>query len=171
MKSLACQDENPYNMICDVNYSCTLDSLFIATCQIFPSVSCEGEKKFNKVIPCKYCYQLPLNDIYCQPPTGCKPSLELTEAYCKPLKPCMGNSLFLRNTYCQKSNKSLRIAVLLSLFLGGFGVDRFYLGYYLIGAFKFITLGGFGLAYMIDLILIVNGYLGPTDDSLYPERF
>ena len=61
--------------------------------------------------------------------------------------------------------RSKFIAILLSLFLGELGIDRFYLGYYLSGFLKLITLGGFGVWYVIDLILIIIGFLEPKDGS------
>ena len=48
--------------------------------------------------------------------------------------------------------------------------DRFYLGHYVTAVFKLITIGGLGIAYMIDLFLILFGFLGPADGSLYTER-
>ena len=52
------------------------------------------------------------------------------------------------------SNKSWVVALLLSIFLGGLGIDRFYLGYVGLGIVKLITLGGLGVWWLIDLILI-----------------
>jgi len=52
--------------------------------------------------------------------------------------------------------KDWLVAVLLSALVGGLGIDRFYLGYIGLGILKLLTLGGCGVWYLIDLILIVT---------------
>ncbi|MET3903274.1 Ltp family lipoprotein [Paenarthrobacter sp. 4246] len=54
-----------------------------------------------------------------------------------------------------QSNKSFLVTWLLSLLLGVFGVDRFYLGKVVTGILKLITFGGLGIWALIDLILVL----------------
>lgn len=58
-------------------------------------------------------------------------------------------------------------AVLLSIFLGVFGIDRFYLGYVSIGILKMCTFGFMFIGYLIDMILIITQTLKPSDGSSY----
>ena len=55
------------------------------------------------------------------------------------------------------------VAVLLSVFLGTLGIDRFYLGYPVLGILKLITAGGCGVWWLIDLILIATGVVTDAD--------
>ncbi|MGN1403084.1 MAG: TM2 domain-containing protein [Ruminococcus sp.] len=61
--------------------------------------------------------------------------------------------------------KSKTVALVLSIFLGELGIDRFYLGYTGLGILKLITGGGFGIWWLIDLILIATGKLTAKDGS------
>jgi len=66
------------------------------------------------------------------------------------------------------SDKDWLTTVLISFFVGFLGIDRFYLGYTGLGVLKLITLGGFGVWALIDLILIVMGKM--TDAQGRPLR-
>lgn len=53
------------------------------------------------------------------------------------------------------SDKDWTTTLIISVLLGGLGIDRFYLGYTGLGIAKLLTLGGCGIWALIDLILIV----------------
>lgn len=57
------------------------------------------------------------------------------------------------------SDKDWLVALLISVFLGSLGIDRFYLGYTGLGVLKLITVGGCGIWALIDIILIAVGNL------------
>jgi len=59
----------------------------------------------------------------------------------------------------QPEQKDFIVALLLSIFVGSIGVDRFYLGYVGLGIVKLITFGGCGVWTLIDIILIAMGKL------------
>jgi TM2 domain-containing membrane protein YozV len=65
----------------------------------------------------------------------------------------------------KKNKKNLIVALVLGIFFGTFGVDRFYLGYVGLGILKLITFGGCGVWQIIDIILIATGNLKDADGN------
>jgi TM2 domain-containing membrane protein YozV len=82
-----------------------------------------------------------------------------------------------------RNGKHFDVALILSIFLGVFGADRFYLGYYGkntinssfnqlnycsiagMGCLKAFTLGFFFIWHLIDIILIASQIVTPADGS------
>jgi TM2 domain-containing membrane protein YozV len=64
-----------------------------------------------------------------------------------------------KHTFSSKMdvNTNWLTLLLLSFFLGAFGVDRFYVGKIGTGVLKLVTLGGCGVWWLIDLIMIICG--------------
>ncbi|MDD4955696.1 MAG: TM2 domain-containing protein [Candidatus Omnitrophica bacterium] len=75
----------------------------------------------------------------------------------KTVKPCEGGKEWI-------------VALLLSVFLGHLGIDRFYLGYIGLGILKLLTFGGCGIWWLIDLILIAADQLKSADGKPLVKR-
>jgi TM2 domain-containing membrane protein YozV len=59
---------------------------------------------------------------------------------------------------------------LLSIFLGEFGVDRFYVGKIGTGILKLITGGGCGVWWLIDWIMILSGKFTDKDGNVIAKE-
>jgi TM2 domain-containing membrane protein YozV len=60
------------------------------------------------------------------------------------------------NSQYNSRAKDRSIALILSIFLGEFGIDRFYVGDIGLGVLKLLTLGLCGILWLIDLFLIMG---------------
>lgn len=58
-----------------------------------------------------------------------------------------------------------------SILLGFLGVDRFCLGWTGIGVGKMLTVGGLGIWWVIDIILLITGNLTPNDKSNWENLY
>ncbi|WEK82883.1 MAG: TM2 domain-containing protein [Mycoplasma sp.] len=63
------------------------------------------------------------------------------------------------------SSRSRVVLILLSFFFGGLGVDRFYAGRVGLGVFKLLTAGGFGIWWLVDLILAIFGRMRDNENN------
>ena len=52
--------------------------------------------------------------------------------------------------------KDPTITIILSIFLGGYGIDRIYIGDVGLGIVKLLTCGGIGVWWLVDLFLITD---------------
>ncbi len=59
--------------------------------------------------------------------------------------------------------RNFLVALILSILVGTLGIDRFYMGYIGLGILKLVTLGGCGVWWLIDVILIATKNLKDAD--------
>ena len=63
----------------------------------------------------------------------------------------------------QTSDKDWTTLLILSVLLGGLGVDRFYAGHIGLGVLKLLTIGGCGIWALIDIVLVATGKFSDAD--------
>ena len=63
----------------------------------------------------------------------------------------------------QSSDKDWTTLLILSILLGGLGVDRFYAGHIGLGVLKLLTVGGCGIWALIDIVLVATGKFSDAD--------
>ena len=58
--------------------------------------------------------------------------------------------------YVPKRKVNWVLALVMSIIFGGLGVDRFIMGHVGLGILKLVTLGGCGIWWLVDIILIAT---------------
>ncbi|CDS42700.1 TM2 [Echinococcus multilocularis] len=167
-----CSDVSSDGLKCEFNSTCRYGRAVNVMCR---SVSNASDSIHLCKTICRYCHQLTeKSDFSCKPPSsecaqpGVARSYYVAQCHASPTVVCMGHREFLRMLPCvQESGKSYGTTVMLSLFLGGLGADRFYLGMWREGLGKLFTFGGLGVWSVVDFILVVVGYICPPDDITY----
>lgn len=167
---------------CDFNNTCFYGEEINVTCRQKANYSCTGpvmnDNSFNRTMICRYCYQV---DSWEQ---NCEINSNIINSNCvvvhnprrrfktnctvKSNVICLGNRTFPKYVLCNwTAGYKWTTALVLSVTLGGFGADRFYLGHWQEGIGKLFSFGGLGVWTLLDVVLIAVGYLGPADGSLY----
>ncbi|KAM8972242.1 TM2 domain-containing protein 3 [Pelodytes ibericus] len=163
---------------CTKNSSCIYGKPVTFDCQAKDQVICvddnhQRQQNFTINMTCQFCWQLPPSEYVCTNSTNCMTvscPRQRYNANCSVLDHvhCLGNRVFPKMLYCNwTGGYKWSTALVLSITLGGFGADRFYLGQWREGLGKLFSFGGLGIWTLIDVFLISVGYVGPADGSLY----
>ncbi|KAK7086985.1 TM2 domain-containing protein 3 [Halocaridina rubra] len=173
-----CQSSEPCNTLpkdcfeCKFNCSCVYGQEVAVSCHP-KTEQISACKEFNTTMICRYCYQTEPWEHTCEGTDQCQAvssPREMFTSNCTVRSDvlCMGNRSFPKRLPCNwTSGYKWSTALLLSITLGGFGADRFYLGHWQEGIGKLFSFGGLGVWTIMDVILIAIRYLGPADGSLY----
>ncbi|CAK6958797.1 TM2 domain-containing protein 3 [Scomber scombrus] len=146
---------------CNYQHNCTYGTPASFTC------------KPKKGVHCIFCWQLDPSQYRCSNSTNCMTvscPRKRYNATCDVLDHvhCLGRRRFQKRLFCNwTGGYKWSTALALSITLGGFGADRFYLGQWREGLGKLFSFGGLGIWTLIDVLLIGVGYVGPADGSLY----
>ncbi len=71
----------------------------------------------------------------------------------------------------QPYRRNYYITLVLSIFVGEFGIDRFYLGKIGTGVLKLITFGGLGIWWIIDIVLVATGNMRDSNGYRMTRKF
>lgn len=124
--------------------NCVYGEFLETNCSVDQSIECMGPRAFKRAGICRFCYQTPDWMQVCTPMTTCWKSdwirLHTVNCTVEDSVVCLGNRAFNKRVECNwTSGHKWNVAMTLSLTLGGFGVDRFYLGFIKVGEFDFLS--------------------------------
>lgn len=164
---------------CTCDYNCQYGQLSTASCQAVEGVLCSGDRsaRLNRSFLCSYCFLTPDYLHHCtNRALGCRSTGSpnsnnhwyLANCTVSPDTICLGKQVFSKRRECSwTQGYSWNTAMGLSITLGGFGADRFYLGHWQEGIGKLFSFGGLGVWTLVDVVLVATRYIGPADGSLY----
>ncbi|XP_065664578.1 TM2 domain-containing protein 1 [Hydra vulgaris] len=149
-------------------------NILLCLCHVAELLNCDN------LLPGQYFCEPPEINIDTQAEKDCQPN-RTVQVWCQVAPGIMCDKMssdfnktgFYKKKPCRYiKGKSFKTAMLLSIFLGVFGIDRIYLGYPAIGLFKFCTLGFFMIFQFVDVILLATQILKPADGSdFYMDYF
>ncbi|XP_056334829.1 TM2 domain-containing protein 3 [Danio aesculapii] len=165
-------------IICALHHNCSYGRPHNYTCRPRAGVHCvsdqgERQQNFTLSLLCRFCFQLDASQYRCSNSSDCMTvscPRRRYNASCEVLEHvhCLGKRVFQKRLFCNwTGGYKWSTALALSITLGGFGADRFYLGQWREGLGKLFSFGGLGIWTLIDVLLIGVGYVGPADGSLY----
>ena len=164
---------------CSLTYDCVYGRQLSSSCRMLNGSCLDDHYKpvrsFQRLYICRYCYQSPLDELACTPNLTCRKNRNSNHyksncTIADDTQLCLGSRTFYRNIECNwTSGHRKSSALLFSIFLGGLGFDRFYLGHIKEAFGKIFSFGGLGIWTLIDAVLIACGYLTPEDGSVYIE--
>ena len=136
---------------------------------------CQGSQTITRSVTCQYCFQTQeyTHHTCIDECTQCSSVSTPRERYLSNCTAnsdvfCMGKRSFYKMKPCKfTTGYKWSTAFALSLTLGGFGADRFYLGYWREGLGKLFSFGGLGVWTIVDVVLIGVGFTTPSDGSLF----
>lgn len=169
----SCKDIDVSCLNCSYNKECDLGNKTTGNCTVLQGIECKGERNFIVELDCYYCYQINKTKYDCEPRSNCRsnaspPERITVNCTVHAREHCFGLRTFKKAFTCNwTSGTRWSTAFLLSITLGGFGADRFYLGHWEEGLGKFFSFGGLGVWTLVDIVLVGIGYITPEDGSLY----
>ena len=161
-------------LMCNCDVDCQYGRTAEAFCKVPSEIQCVGNRTFVKSFTCQFCYQSDEDYHNCEENVDCDSVADpqsrhhVTNCTVPPDLICLGRRHFGKQKLCNWTGGHRWLTALaLSITLGGFGADRFYLGHWQEGIGKLFSFGGLGVWTLVDVVLVAVRYVGPADGSLY----